>query len=145
MAEMNHRVKNTFAMVQAMAAQSSRYAKTIVDFQASFASRLVVLAHSHDMLIKGGWEDAPLKEIIEGALGIYSTRPDCVTMAGPPVMLAANLVIGATLAFHELATNARQIWRAIRRRRSFAYRLAHQTNRQGRTSCRAALAGTWRP
>ena len=54
MAEMNHRVKNTFAMAQAVASQSSRRATSLADFETTFGSRLKALAHSHDMLIKGG-------------------------------------------------------------------------------------------
>ncbi len=106
MAEMNHRVKNTFAMVQAIAAQTSRHASSMADFQAAFGSRLQALARSHDMLITGSWDDAPLHGIIEGALGTYLGEPGRVTIEGVSVMLPANLVVMLTLAFHELATNA---------------------------------------
>jgi PAS domain S-box-containing protein len=106
MAEMNHRVKNTFAMVQAVAAQTSRHASDMADFQAAFGSRLQALAHSHDLLISGGWDDAPLRGVIEGALGIYLGEPGRTTIEGVSVLLPANLVVALTLAFHELATNA---------------------------------------
>ncbi|MDT7953605.1 MAG: HWE histidine kinase domain-containing protein [Acetobacteraceae bacterium] len=106
MAEMNHRVKNTFAMVQAVAAQTSRHASDMADFQAAFGSRLQALAHSHDLLISGGWDDAPLRGIIEGALGTYLGEPGRTTIEGVSVLLPANLVVALTLAFHELATNA---------------------------------------
>jgi PAS domain S-box-containing protein len=106
MAEMNHRVKNTFAMVQAVAAQTSRHASDMADFQAAFASRLQALARSHDMLIVGGWDDAPLRGIIEGALGTYLGEPGRTAIEGVSVLLPANLVVALTLAFHELATNA---------------------------------------
>jgi two-component sensor histidine kinase len=106
MAEMNHRVKNTFAMVQAVAAQSSRHASTMAEFQTAFNSRLQALAQSHDMLIRGGWEDAPLRNLVEGAVVTYCGEAGRVTIEGPSVLLAANLVVASTLAFHELATNA---------------------------------------
>jgi two-component sensor histidine kinase len=106
MAEMNHRVKNTFAMVQAVAAKSSRHASTMSDFQSAFSSRLQALAQSHDMLIKGGWEDAPLRDLIEGAVATYCGEAGRITIEGPSVLLATNLVVALTLAFHELATNA---------------------------------------
>jgi two-component sensor histidine kinase len=106
MAEMNHRVKNTFAMVQAVAALSSRHADTAADFQAAFGSRLAALAHSHDMLIRGRWEDAPLRGVIEGALAAYCAEPGRVIIEGTSVLLSANLAVTLTLAFHELATNA---------------------------------------
>ena len=106
MAEMNHRVKNTFAMVQAIAAQTSRYASSIDDFQAAFASRLAALARSHDALIAGNWEDAPLRDVIKGALAAYCEGAGRAVLEGPSVLLAANFVVTLTLAFHELATNA---------------------------------------
>ena len=107
MAEMNHRVKNTFAMVQSIAAQTGRHSVDIASFQADFASRLAALARSHDLLINGRWEDAPLRELVEGALGTHSgQQAGRVTVNGPSVLLAANLVVTLTLAFHELATNA---------------------------------------
>lgn len=31
----------------------------------------MALARSHDVWIRGGWEDAPLREVIEGALAAY--------------------------------------------------------------------------
>ena len=105
-AEMNHRVKNTFAVVQAIAARTGRYAATSQDFQVAFASRLAALAHSHDLLIKGKWEDAPLRDLVEGALTTYSSEPGRITIDGTSVRVAENLVVGLTLAFHELATNA---------------------------------------
>ena len=106
MAEMNHRVKNTFAMVQAIAAQTSRHASGVADFQAMFGSRLTALARSHDLLITGKWEEVPLRDLIEGALEICCGPAGQATVEGPSVMSAANLVVTLTLAFHELATNA---------------------------------------
>jgi len=106
MAEMNHRVKNTFAMVQAIAGQTSRHTADLADFQAAFSERLAALAHSHDLLIQGDWEEAPLRALVEAALGAYRGQAGPVTIDGPPVLLAANMVVTLTLAFHELATNA---------------------------------------
>ncbi|MGI4952914.1 MAG: sensor histidine kinase [Janthinobacterium lividum] len=105
MAEMNHRVKNTLAMVQAIAGQTSRHAAGLADFQAAFSKRLAALAHSHDLLIQGDWEEAPLRALVEGALGAFCGQGR-VTIDGPPVLLAAKLVVTLTLAFHELTTNA---------------------------------------
>ena len=106
MAEMNHRVKNTFALVQAIAGQTRRHARTNDEFQTAFTSRLAALARSHNLLISGKWEEAPLREVIEGALAPYGEGAGRATIEGPSVLLAANLVVTLTLAFHELATNA---------------------------------------
>ena len=106
MAEMNHRVKNTFAMVQAVAAQTSRHARDMAEFQAAFPSRLQALARSHDLLISGGWDDAPLRGVIEGASGTYLGEPGGSRSTVSRFCSPANLVVALTLAFHELATNA---------------------------------------
>jgi len=66
----------------------------------------LALGRSHDVLIRSGWEDAPLRDVIEGALAAYSGEPGRIAVEGLPVLLAANLVMTVSLAFHELATNA---------------------------------------
>lgn len=106
MAEMNHRIKNTFSTVQAVAVQTGRHAPTTADFLATFGARLTALARSHDVLIQGGWKDAPLRDVVEGALAAYGGEPGRINVEGLPVLLPANLVEMVSLAFHELATNA---------------------------------------
>ncbi len=105
-AEMSHRVKNAFSLVQAVAAQSARHAASGAEFQAAFDARLAALARSHDLLIRGGWADAPLRDIVEGALAAYGGEPGRFRVEGAPVLLPAHLVATVSLAFHELATNA---------------------------------------
>jgi PAS domain S-box-containing protein len=106
MAEMNHRIKNTLSTVQAVAAHTGRHAPTIAEFLSAFGSRLSALARSHEVLIRGGWEEAPLRDIVDGALAAYGGEPGRVTVHGASVMVAANLAVTVSLAFHELATNA---------------------------------------
>ena len=106
MAEMNHRIKNTFSTVQAVAAQTQRHVASAAEFEAAFGARLRVLARSHDVLIRGDWHDAPLREVIESALEAYGDEPERIAVEGASVVLTANLVVTVSLAFHELATNA---------------------------------------
>ena len=106
MVEMNHRVRNTFATVQAVAAQTRRHSPDGADFQAAFDARLQALSRSHDVLIRAEWDAAPLRELVEGALQAYGGEPGRITVEGPSVVLAANMAVMVSLAFHELATNA---------------------------------------
>ena len=106
MAEMNHRVKNTFAMVQGVATQTRRHTETAAEFQAAFAARLMVLARSNDVLIRNDWHDAPLRDVIDSALDAYGGEPGRITIGGPCVLLAVNLAVTVSLSFHELVTNA---------------------------------------
>ena len=106
MDEMNHRIKNTFATVQAVAAQTMRHTPDLAAFRSAFDARLQVLSRSQDVLIKAEWDDTPLRELIESALAAYGGEPGRISIEGPPVLLAANLVVMVSLAFHELTTNA---------------------------------------
>jgi PAS domain S-box-containing protein len=105
LAEMGHRVKNSLAAVQAVALQTLHRAGVPPDVQAAFTDRLIALARSHDLLMRGGWDGAPLAEVVERALSAYG-GPGRAQLGGPPVRLPANAVEMLGLAFHELATNA---------------------------------------
>ncbi len=68
------------------------------------------------MLIRAGREDAPLRDVVKGALAAYAGEPGRITIEGMPVMLASNLVVTGSLAFDELATNRRSTGRCRARR-----------------------------
>ena len=106
MAEMNHRIKNTFSAVQAVAALTRRHAPSVAAFQEAFDARLMVLARSHEVLIQSDWDEAPLWQVMERALEPYGGQPCRITLDGAPIMLPASLVVSVSLVFHELATNA---------------------------------------
>ena len=104
--EMNHRIKNTFATVRAVAAQTMRHTPDPVAFQDAFNSRLQVLSRSHDVLVSAEGHDACLHALIESALEAYVGEQGRISVEGPPVLLVADMAITVSLAFHELATNA---------------------------------------
>ncbi len=105
LAEMNHRIKNVLATVQAVATQTLRRAGVPEIVQEALANRLLALARSHDMQTRGGSEGTSLAEIVERALSPYGA-PGRTRVDGPPLRLAADAVGMLNLAFHELATNA---------------------------------------
>lgn len=102
--ELSHRVKNTMAMVQALAAQSL---KGIEDRRAvqAFEDRLVALGHAHDILLQDSWRPASIALIMSRVLEIHNARGQFVT-EGPDVMLAARATLSLSLLLHELAANA---------------------------------------
>ncbi|MFC0407763.1 sensor histidine kinase [Roseomonas elaeocarpi] len=105
LAEMGHRVKNTLATVQAVAAQTLRQSGVPAEVQQAFSARLLALARSHELLTRGDGEGARLAEVVERALLPYGGS-DRAALSGPSVRLPANAVEMFGLAFHELATNA---------------------------------------
>lgn len=107
LAELNHRVKNNLATVQALARQSRQSADGPDDFLASFDARLMALSRAHDLLMNETWASASLEQIGQAALAPYAIGPGTrVTVEGPPVRLAPTAAVTMSMAVHELASNA---------------------------------------
>jgi PAS domain S-box-containing protein len=102
--ELNHRVKNNLATVQAIAQQTARHAPDLESFRKTFESRLVALARTHDVLTAEAWESADLKAVLLAELGPYGDNRTRVE--GPPVALTPAQALSFGLVIHELATNA---------------------------------------
>ena len=104
--ELNHRVKNTLASVQAIVQHTLRRTKDPAEFVDSFAGRIQSLARVHSLLTTSTWQGADLRELIHDQLlqgPIDETR---VTVRGPPVHLEAQMTLHLALVLHELGTNA---------------------------------------
>ncbi|MGF7211976.1 PAS domain S-box-containing protein [Skermanella aerolata] len=104
--ELNHRVKNTLAMVQSIASQTLRATPAAERFPEAFQSRLQALAQAHDLLTKEQWRGASLREVAEMTLNPHTTPAGRVKISGPAVALAPGMAVSLHLALHELATNA---------------------------------------
>ncbi|CAO3428227.1 sensor histidine kinase [Azospirillum doebereinerae] len=103
--ELNHRVKNTLAIVQSIAGQTLRSAPSPAAFTEAFQARLQILSQAHDLLTRKQWQGALLEEIVGLTLAPYHGAGR-VRFGGPPVMLSTGVAVSLHLAFHELATNA---------------------------------------
>jgi len=104
--ELNHRVKNTLATVQSIAAQTLRNAS---DAQSRhiFESRLVALSRTHDLLARENWAAVSLRALLRKELEPYrSEERDSYVIEGPDFNLNSKAGIALGLAFHELTTNA---------------------------------------
>ncbi|HMH68613.1 MAG TPA: HWE histidine kinase domain-containing protein [Pinirhizobacter sp.] len=103
--ELNHRVKNTMAVVQAMAAQTFRRPGADQEAAEVFTARLIALSRAHDALTRASWESAGVAEIVaEMAWPVdMSGRIHC---HGPDIRLAPHQAVTLGMALHELATNA---------------------------------------
>ena len=105
--ELNHRVKNTLATVQSIAAQSFRWARNDKSGRELFEARLLALSGAHDVLTNESWEGANLDEIVAKAIAPYrGGHANRFQLRGPPVRLAAKMALSISMALHELATNA---------------------------------------
>ena len=106
--ELNHRVKNSLATVQAIAAQSLAAEDVPAEARARFIERLIALARANDVLVKENWEGADLEAIVRQVASPYAGQGDGQRFAvsGPAVHLGPNVATAMALALHELATNA---------------------------------------
>jgi two-component sensor histidine kinase len=103
--ELNHRVKNTLALMQAIAVQTFRSASR--DERTKFEGRLGALAEAHNLLSQEKWAGSELRDVIARALQPFLlNNPERIRIAGPSVPLSPRLAVVLSMIVHEIATNA---------------------------------------
>lgn len=102
--ELNHRVKNTLAIVQSIASLTLRSTQNLAQFRGDFSGRIAALARAHDMLSARNWGKTELSTIVRQELAAFDAAN--VTISGPKRVVDAKTMISLALLFHELATNA---------------------------------------
>lgn len=105
--ELNHRVKNLFAVILAIVRLSSRHAPEVSDVTDSIAHRIQALLIAHDVT-QGSTRHsiADLETLIETTLAPHRAEHLGCTIEGPPVDIPSAKVQPLGLVLHELATNA---------------------------------------
>lgn len=103
--ELNHRVKNTLATVQAMATQTLKGADAAA--RDTFLARLFALSGQHDLLTLDNWEGTTLEGVVRRALRPWREEGRTrFEVQGPAVHLHPKRALALGMAFHELAANA---------------------------------------
>jgi two-component sensor histidine kinase len=102
-AELQHRVKNSLAVVQGLARQSLRNRADPEAYE-QFRERLIALAQAHDLLVQGEWLTCELPKLAEAALQPFLGPR--LSLSGPECTLPGQACVPLVLALHELATNA---------------------------------------
>ncbi|HLL39589.1 MAG TPA: HWE histidine kinase domain-containing protein [Rubrobacteraceae bacterium] len=105
--ELNHRVKNTLATVQSIAAQSLRTSAVEAEVRSRIDARLIALSDAHNLLTEHNWEGATLNRVVEMALRPHrSDRYERFEVHGPEIHLSPKTALAIAMGLHELATNA---------------------------------------
>jgi PAS domain S-box-containing protein len=103
--ELNHRVKNSLAMVQSLAMQTLRGYEGSQGALRAFNSRLLALSRAHDVLTAERWEGASLHDVVDRALSPFRMSGQ-IKIDGPHVRLTPRQALALSIVLHELATNA---------------------------------------
>ena len=104
--ELNHRVKNTLALVQGLAQQSFKRDRTVEEGQEAFHARLAMLAAGHDLLTRQNWEGVTIADLVSDATAAYADPPGRIVAGGDHILLTPKAAISLGMALHELGTNA---------------------------------------
>jgi two-component sensor histidine kinase len=103
-AEMNHRVKNLLASIDATMRSTLRGASSLEDFGEVFSGRLDAFSRGSDLLRRTDWGSVALGEVLRTALGAFGAAE--VSVPQELVLLPGKAALGMNLIVHELATNA---------------------------------------
>jgi PAS domain S-box-containing protein len=106
--ELNHRIKNTLATVQAIAMQTLRRAKDPSEFVGNFNGRIQSLARAHSLLTGASFQGAELQQLVRDQLLLGGETDPRISWSGPHLMLEAQVALHLALVLHELGTNARK-------------------------------------
>lgn len=113
--EMNHRVKNLFALASGLVALSARTAKSPQEMSTAVRERLGALARAHDLtlsnLAKGedfAHQTTDLDSLIRTIVSPYadSEQDNRIVIDGPDIVIGGGAVTSFALLVHEFATNA---------------------------------------
>ncbi len=99
--ELAHRIKNTLAIVQAVAGQTLRDQPAALG---KLNNRIAALATTNDLLIKSEWGSASLREILASEFAPYD--PARFALSGEDFECPSEIATVLALIFHELTTNA---------------------------------------
>jgi PAS domain S-box-containing protein len=103
--ELAHRVKNSFAILQAIMRSTLKTSPDPQQFATAFSGRLHSMAAAHDVLTENDWRGAELGALLRHLLSHYVTGQR-IRLTGGIVNLAAEHAAPLSLIFNELATNA---------------------------------------
>jgi two-component sensor histidine kinase len=105
--ELDHRVKNTLAIVQSISRQTLRSTPTPEAFAETFENRILALSQAHELLTRRAWGRAELHDILEKALAPFSPElAERFDIVGPALTFSAETSVSVHMTLHELAVNA---------------------------------------
>src|SRR5258708_11271766 len=103
--ELNHRVKNTLAIVQSIPNLTFKGAHPAA--RADLEERLLTLGAVHNLLTEQNWEGAGLDALVRTSLKPHVGGPrKRLSFAGTDIRLTPKSAVAVSMALHELGPNA---------------------------------------
>jgi len=109
MRELDHRVKNSLATVQAVARMSLVDSKTMQEARDDLLARMHAMSEVQNLLVEKSWNGSHVEAVSANAMKPFSYDVDAagrITLDGPRVTVTAKQAQTLSMALHELATNA---------------------------------------
>lgn len=104
--EMNHRVKNLFAIIGGMVSAAARSHSSVPAFALDIRERIVALGQAHSLASPSGEQSTiDLAALVETTLAPYRNHAQ-ISAEGPPVLIDRNCLSPLALMLHEWATNS---------------------------------------
>ncbi|MCE2564063.1 HWE histidine kinase domain-containing protein [Komagataeibacter sp. FNDCF1] len=103
--ELNHRVKNILAVMQALVTRAPAEDDSMASYSAALRGRIRALSNAHDQALRVD-HGATLQELLMGELAPYDSQPSRIMLEGPCLRFSTRALTFMALLFHELATNA---------------------------------------
>jgi PAS domain S-box-containing protein len=104
--ELQHRIKNTLTVVQAIVSQSLRGAESPREATRKINQRLSALGRAHDLLTAESWRSASMGEVVGRAVALHQEDRPRIHASGPSLSIGARTALSLTMVLHELCTNA---------------------------------------
>ncbi len=105
-AELDHRVKNTLANIQALVRQTKTQANSLEDFALGLEMRIRAMAHAHDLLGASSSQGASVRRLVEEELAPFGLEKNGSLISGDDLLLLPKAAMPFTMVMHELITNA---------------------------------------
>ena len=105
MREVNHRVKNQYAVILSMIRETGNRTGDSAEFEQQVRERIMALARSHDLLVHAEWRGATVADLLLAQIKPFGDETS-VAISGPLIVVQPNAVQYLGIAFHELATNS---------------------------------------
>jgi two-component sensor histidine kinase len=107
LAELQHRVRNTLAVVRSIARRTAQQSEDVDAMLSHFESRLNAFSRVQAAVTRNPRKGVELRQIVDDELTAVATREGShLRIRGPDIYLKARVAETMSLAIHELATNA---------------------------------------